>query len=82
MIRKDLASASTVAGIYLVRCRDRQTARDDDPVIEGPLAGATREQQEFARSRARWWALRGGGRTDVEMVQVVAIDPDDTGETA
>lgn len=71
--RKDLAGAD--AGVYIVKCRDAKTPRDDDPVLEGPLAGTTREQQDFARNRARWWALRAGGRTDVELVQVIAIEP-------
>lgn len=78
--RKDLAAAA--AGIYIVKCRDAKIARDDDAVLEGPLPGATHEQQEFARNRARWWALRAGGRTDVELVQVIAIDPNDTGDPA
>lgn len=73
MMRKDLVAAAP--GIYIVKCRDAKNARDDDPVLEGPLAAATHEQQEFARNRARWWALRAGTRTDVELVQVVALDP-------
>lgn len=78
LTRKDLAGAA--AGIYIVKCRHVREPRDDDPVLEGPLVGATLEQQEFARNRARWWALRAGGRTDVELVQVIAIDPNDTGD--
>lgn len=72
LTRKDLAGAA--AGIYIVKCRDAKNARDDDPVLEGPLDGNTAEQQEHARNRARWWALRAGARTDVELVQVIALD--------
>jgi hypothetical protein len=70
--RKDLANAA--AGIYIVKCRDAKSPRDDDPVLEGPLDATTREQQDYARNRARWWAMRAGARTDVELVQVISLD--------
>jgi hypothetical protein len=73
LTRKDLAQAD--AGIYIVKCRDAKNARDDDPVLEGPLEAKTFEQQEYARNRARWWALRSGARADVELVQVVTLEP-------
>lgn len=73
LTRKDLSAAAP--GIYIVKCEHPRDALDTDPVIEGPLPGDTREQQEQARSRATVLQLRGGARTAVELVQVVAIDP-------